>query len=269
LTKAALRAIEQALDGPAGDCVGAIIVEPIQGRGGDVVPPAGFLSGLERVCRTRDRLLILDEVYTGFGRTGSWFACQAEGVNPDLLCVGKAFSGAMPIAACVGEREIMDAWPESRGEAMHTTTFLGHPIACAAASAAIQVIEEEGLVQRAAELGEWWQEHLQDALDHHPSVGEVRGRGLMIAVDLVSDRQSRQPDPGLGQRVVADCLRRGWIVLPSAPDGNVVSFSPSLDIERELLEAATEMLDAVLTEARLRDPNGAPQSRVVEERGRA
>lgn len=255
LTDPALRAVEQTLDGPAGERVGAIIVEPVQGRGGDVVPPAGFLTGLKRLCRSRDLLLILDEIYTGFGRTGHWFACQAEGIEPDLLCVGKAFSGAMPIAACVGRRQVMDAWPRSRGEAMHTTTFLGHPIACAAATAAIAAIAEEGLVQRAAQLGDWWQDHLRNALDHHPAVGDVRGRGLMIAIDLVSDRSSRHPDPALCQSVVESCLQRGWIVLPSAPDGNVISFSPPLSIERGLLESATEMLDEVLTDTRLRDPD--------------
>jgi 4-aminobutyrate aminotransferase-like enzyme len=258
LTRAALRAVEHSLDDAEGEHIGAIIVEPVQGRGGEVVPPAGFLSGLEKLCRSRSLLLILDEIYTGFGRTGSWFACQAEGVEPDLLCVGKAFSGAMPIAACVGQRESMDAWPESRGEAMHTTTFLGHPIACAAASAAIEIIAEEELVQRAAELGRWWQDHLRNALDHHPWVGDVRGRGLMMAIDLVSDRFSKRPDRALGQYVVKSCLRSGWIVLPSGPDGNVISFSPALDIGQELLEAATEMLDEVFTKARLRDPDRTP-----------
>ncbi len=258
LTNAALSAVEHALDEPAGASVGGIVLEPVQGRGGDVVPPAGFLSGLAEMCRSRGLLLILDEIYTGFGRTGAWFACEAEGVEPDLLCVGKAFSGAMPIAACVGRGEVMDAWPESQGEAMHTSTFLGHPIACAAASAAITVLEEEGLVQRAREVGEWWRQHLHSALHHDPSVGDVRGRGLLIALDLVSDRSTKRPDAGLGHQVVEACLRRGWIVLPSGPDGNVISFSPALNIERDLLEAATEVLAEVLAEARLRETDHTP-----------
>lgn len=249
LAEAALADAAAALDGPSGDRVGAVIVEPIQGRGGDVVPPEGFLRGIADLCRRRGLLLILDEVYTGFGRTGSRFACEAEGVVPDLLCLGKALSGSMPISACLGPREVMDAWPPSSGEAIHTSTFLGHPVACAAAIASLELLEEEGLAERARALGEGWMDALSRMASRHPAVGEVRGRGLMVGLDLVRDAGSREPDGELAGRVVRLALRRGWILLGGGPDGNVISLSPPLTVEEELLEGAVAMLDEALAEA--------------------
>ncbi|HXV36591.1 MAG TPA: aspartate aminotransferase family protein, partial [Myxococcota bacterium] len=133
--------------------VGAVLVEPIQGRGGERIPPDGFLAELRAICSAEGWLLIADEVYTGFGRTGRWFACEHEGVTPDLLCVAKGLASGMPISACLGRAELMDAWPRCDGEALRTQTFLGHPPGCAAALASIAVLEEEKLVERAAELG--------------------------------------------------------------------------------------------------------------------
>ncbi len=246
LSRAVLAQVEAALETEGGRRVGAILVEPIQGRGGDVVPPSGFLTRLAELCRARDLLLIADEIYTGFGRAGSWFAVTDEGVVPDLICAGKALSGGMPISACMGPPEVMDAWPESSGEAMHTTTFLGHPLACAAATAAVRALRRGHLPERARDVGDRWRASLESLRNRHPHVGDVRGRGLMIGLDLVTDRDARTPDPDLAGRVVAEALRRGWILLPSGPDGNVISFSPPLTIAEELLEAAVGMLDQVL-----------------------
>lgn len=234
------------LDSAAGEAVGAVIVEPIQGRGGDIVPPPGFLPGLADLCRERGLLLIADEIYTGFGRTGRWFACQHEGVVPDLVCVGKALSGTLPIAACIGSKDVMDAWPASGGEAIHTSTFLGNPLACAAGLASLREIERRGLVERSAAEGERWIGELREALGRHPGVGEVRGRGLMIGVDLVADRSTRQPDPVLAGHVVTGALRRGWIVLAGGPAGNVISLSPPLSLGRDLMRATTRMLDETI-----------------------
>ena len=250
LSAAALAAVSHALDTTEGNQVGAVIVEPIQGRGGDVVPPGAFLPALAAVCRERGLLLIADEIYTGFGRTGSWLAATEDVVAPDLVCVGKACSGGMPISACLGAAQVMDAWPESPGEAMHTTTFQGHPIACAAASAAIEVIEDEGLIRRSREEGERWRALLDQLAVHHPVVGDIRGRGLMLGLDLVRDPASREVAPLLAQRVVGEALRRGWILLLSGPEGNVISLSPPLTIAGELLDAAVEMLDGVLESVR-------------------
>ena len=249
VAEASVSEVERLLEGEAGRRVGAVIVEPVQGRGGDVAPPRGFLASLAGLCRERDCLLILDEIYTGFGRTGRRFACLEDDVIPDLLCVGKGFSGGMPLSACLGRREVMDAWPASEGEAIHTSTFLGHPLSCAAALATLDVLEEEGLAGRARELGRWWREDLREMAEGHELVGEVRGRGLMIGLDLVRDPATREPASAAAERAVKAALRSGWIVLAGGPRGNVLSLSPPLNVPRELLEAATRALDRALAEA--------------------
>lgn len=246
---AALEDVRRALDTAAGRRVGAVLVEPVQGRGGEVVPPPGFLASLADVCRDRDLLLVADEIYTGFGRTGRRFACEEEGVRPDLMCVGKSFGGGMPISACLGPPEVMDAWPPSEGEAIHTSTFLGHPLACAGALATLELLEEEDLARRARGLGRRWRGDLESMATAHPSVGEVRGRGLTVGLDLIRDRVTRRPDGATARRVVRSALRRGWIVLAGGPDGNVISLSPPLTVSEELLEGAVGMLDAALDEA--------------------
>ena len=162
-----------------------MIVEPIQGRGGERVPPAGFLRALRELCDAEGWLLIADEVYTGFGRTGRWFACEHEGVVPDLLCVGKGLASGMPISACVGRAEVMDAWPASRGEALHTQTFLGHPPACAAALASLAVLDEEKLVAARGRARRARALALPARRDARATarVVEVRGRGLLLGVE--------------------------------------------------------------------------------------
>jgi 4-aminobutyrate aminotransferase-like enzyme len=234
------------LDSEEGAAVGAVIVEPIQGRGGDVVPPPGFLANLANLCRDRNLLLIADEVYTGLGRTGRWFACQHAGVVPDLVCIGKALSGTLPIAACVGSQEVMDAWPASEGEAIHSSAFLGNPLACAAGVASLGEIRRHRLVERSADEGERWIGELRETLGRHPAVGDVRGRGLMIGIDLVRDRLSREPDRDLTGRVVTGALQRGWIILAGGPAGNVISLSPPLTLSRALIQASTRMLDDLI-----------------------
>jgi 4-aminobutyrate aminotransferase / (S)-3-amino-2-methylpropionate transaminase / 5-aminovalerate transaminase len=245
---ATLRYVEYLLDTPAtaSEGIGAIVVEPVQGRGGDVVPPDAFLPGLRRICDERGLLLILDEVYTGFGRTGRWFACQHWDVVPDLLVVGKALTGGLPFAACVGTDAAMGAWPRSRGEAIHTSTFLGNPLGCAAALASIAVLRDEGLVQRSAEVGAALQSRLVDLTADHPRVGEVRGLGMMIGVEMVRDRETREPAPELAGRVVVESLRRGLLLLGGGIHGNVLSFSPPFVITHEQVSAALSILQDVL-----------------------
>lgn len=242
----ALEFVGRLLESDAGGAVGAIIVEPIQGRGGDVVPPPGFLPGLRALADASGVLLILDEIYTGFGRTGDRFACEHEGVSPDLLCVGKGMSSMFPIAACIGSAEVMEAWPPSSGEAIHTSTFLGNPLGCVAALASIGVIEREGLVARARTEGDRLQDRLRDLAQRHPEIGDVRGRGLMVGLDLV-EPDGRAPDTALAGRVVTGALKRGWVLLSGGPDGNVLSLSPPLNISRALLDSSVDMLDELLS----------------------
>jgi 4-aminobutyrate aminotransferase/(S)-3-amino-2-methylpropionate transaminase len=221
----------------ARDCpapVGAVLVEPIQGRGGERIPPDGFLSELRALCDAEGWLLIADEVYTGFGRTGRWFACDHEDVIPDLLCVAKGLASGMPISACLGRAEIMDAWPASDGEALRTQTFLGHPPSCAAALASIAVLEDERLIEHAADLGSIALERLRERCDGRPEIREVRGRGLLLGIEVDSAERA--------DRACTRALASGLIVLPSGDDGRVISICPPLCIDRNLLELAIDLL---------------------------
>jgi 4-aminobutyrate aminotransferase-like enzyme len=214
--------------------IGAVLVEPIQGRGGERIPPDGFLADLRALCDRERWLLIVDEVYTGFGRTGRWFACEHEGVVPDLLCVGKGLTSGFPLSACVGRREIMDAWPESGGEAIHTQTFLGHPPGCAAGVASLAVLEDEKLVERSAELGALVLDRLQRRLAGCAGIRDVRGRGLLLGIEC--------DGVGRSSRACARALENGVIVIQSGDDGSVVSISPPLSISRDALELAVDIL---------------------------
>lgn len=220
--------------GELGRPVGAVLVEPIQGRGGERIPPDGFLAALRALCDREGWLLICDEVYTGFGRTGRWFACEHEDVVPDLLCVAKGLASGMPISACMGRAELMDRWPASEGEALHTQTFLGHPPGCAAALASIACLRDEKLVERAAELGAVALARLRERLARREAVADVRGRGLLLGIEL--------RDPAHAAEACADALRRGVIVIQSGDAGEVISVTPPLAIERPILEEALDVL---------------------------
>lgn len=219
--------------------IGAVIAEPIQGRGGIVVPPTGWLAGIHTLCSQHGSLLILDEIFTGWGRTGDWFACQYEGVVPDILCIGKAMGGGLPISACVASALVMSAWPKSEGEALHTSTFLGNPLACAAALATIAVLEEERLPERARQIGIHFRELLQELRNRHPAaVRAVRGRGLMLGLEFAS--------PELSLALVPKALQRGLIILP-AGDGRVLEFVPPLLIQEHQIRWCVETLGDLLT----------------------
>ncbi len=231
--------------------IGAVIVEPLQGRGGIVRPPAGFLTGLREICDRRNLVLIFDEIFTGMGRTGRWFACEHENVVPDLLCIGKALSGALPLSACIGHPEIMAAWPINEGTAIHTSTFLGHPLACAAALAQIAEIEERGLIARSAEQGERLHGRLKELKARATGVGDVRGLGMLAGIELVRDGGpgGPQPDPDRAAEVTTEALARGLIVLADGRHGNVLSLSPPLVITDEQLNFALNTLEDCLVQA--------------------
>lgn len=225
--------------------IGAILVEPIQARGGINVPPVGFLPLLRKLCHKHGALLILDEIYTGLGRTGKWFACEHSGVVPDLICLGKALTGGFPLSACVGRAELMDAaWPASTGEAIHTSTFLGHPVGCAMALAQIKEIQRLKLVERSAKLGE----HLMRLLstpNHQPST--VRGLGLMAGIEL--NLPDGRPATHLALDVIKRLLHRGYIFLPEGEHANIISFTPPLTISEAQLNEAVAELKKVLAAA--------------------
>jgi 4-aminobutyrate aminotransferase/(S)-3-amino-2-methylpropionate transaminase len=216
--------------------VGAVLVEPIQGRGGLVEPPASFLPALRELCDGDRTLLLCDEVYTGCGRTGRWFACEHTGVVPDLLILGKALSGSLPISAVIGTRDALRGWPPSTGEAIHTSTFLGNPVACAAALAQLDEIEARGLVARAADLGRVIAARASD-WQRRGWVRERRGRGLLQGVVLGS--------PGAGSRVTSGALKHGVIVLAEGA-GDVLAITPPAVITEAQLGCALAVIEGLL-----------------------
>jgi 4-aminobutyrate aminotransferase-like enzyme len=226
--------------------IGAILVEPVQARGGINVPPPEFLPLLRKLCDEFGALLIADEIYTGFGRTGKWFACEHSGATPDLICLGKALTGGFPLSACVGRANLMDAaWPQSKGEAIHTSTFLGNPVGCAMALAQIAEIERLKLPERSAQLGEFLLAELQSKLANGKFQIAVRGQGLMAGVEL--RRHDGSPACVETFAVVKELLRRGYISLPEGEYGNVISFTPPLTITKAQLTKAVAALAEVLT----------------------
>ena len=244
--KFCLEKVEEALREDAE--VAGIIVEPILGRGGEVVPPEDFLPGLRALCDAHGVLLIADEIFTGFCRTGRWFAVEHWEVLPDLMCVGKAMSNGFPISACVGRRHTMDAWDESAGEAIHTSTFLGHPIGCAMGVAAIREMQRHNLAEVAAAKGERLLEMLRPLQDRHERVGDIRGLGLMIGIELVRDKETREPDPDAAWRVVVRALKRGLVLLSGGSRRNVLSLSPPLTISEDQLLFSVQAIDECLGE---------------------
>ncbi len=200
---------------------GAVIVEPIQGRGGIVVPPDDFLPALRAFCDRHKLVLIFDEIYTGFCRTGRWFAFQHWNVLPDIICVGKGMTGGFPMSACVGRAKVMDSWPKSKGEALHTSTFLGNPLGCAAALAAIAEMKRRKLDRRSAELGAYVQSKLP----------AVRGKGLMLGLPVQG-----------AFRLCQELLRAGILALPEGERDDVLGITPPLTISRRQLDYC---LDAI------------------------
>jgi 4-aminobutyrate aminotransferase-like enzyme len=213
--------------------IGAVVVEPIVGREGILIPPKGWLEQVAQSCQRYGTLLIADEIFTGFGRTGRWFAVEHEGVRPDILCCGKALGGGMPIAAVLARRPLFRVW-ETEKEALHTATFVANPVACAAALAVLSVIEEEDLPARAARIGEWVEQRLASW-----PVTAVRGRGLLWGVEMETAEAARS--------WTGKALARGVILLAGGPEGKVAQIVPPLTIPEELLERALNVLEDTLT----------------------
>ncbi len=224
--------------------VGAILVEPIQGRGGKIVPPSGFLPLLRKVCDDTGTLLILDEILTGLNRCGHLFACEASATVPDLICLGKSLASGLPLSACVGSAVLMDrAWPASDGEAIHTTTHLGNPLACAMAVEALGLHSEPALAGRVREQGDRLR-GLLEKIDL-PARGQVKGRGLLMGVEILTS--DGQPDRRASTGFVVHSLKRGLIVLTSSPAGNVLSLVPPFDIATGEMACLTDCLQEYLT----------------------
>lgn len=245
---ACLKPVEDVLDRPPEEVgpIAAVVIEPVQGRGGGIVPPAEYLPRLKRLCEERGVLLIADELFTGFGRTGRWFGVEHWEIVPDIICLGKALAGGMPFAACVAQAAIMDAWTHDRPEALHSSTFMGHPAGCAAALASMEALQRRRLPERARRLGVELLQRCRELQARHQVVGDVRGLGLMVGIELVRDQKSKGPAAREAASVVREAMKRGVILLTSGPQDNVLSLSPPLTITREQLNHAIGVLDEAL-----------------------
>jgi 4-aminobutyrate aminotransferase/(S)-3-amino-2-methylpropionate transaminase len=217
--------------------VAAIIIEPIQGEGGFIVPPKGFLPGLSKYATENKIVFIADEVQSGFARTGDMFAVNNENVVPDMVVTAKGIAGGLPLAAVTARAEIMD----SSHIGGLGGTYGGNPIACAAALAAIEIIESEKLAERARHLGEILFASLREIAAKHPEIGEIRGRGAMIAIELVK-AGTKDPNPELMAKVIKYCQSKGVLILTAGSYGNVIRFLPPLVITDELLKDALGVL---------------------------
>jgi 4-aminobutyrate aminotransferase/(S)-3-amino-2-methylpropionate transaminase len=246
-TREALDALERALiTTVAAETVAAMIVEPVQGEGGFVVAPRDFLAGLRRICDENGIVLVVDEVQTGYGRTGKMFAVEHYGIEPDLMTVAKSIAGGLPLSAVVGKAAIMDAVPDSGIGG----TYVGNPVAQAAALAVLDVFEEEGLVERAAALGEALRARMQSWYERWDTIGDVRGLGAMLAIELVADRETKAPTADVASRVVAAAAERGLLLLKSGIYSNCIRVLVPLVIGDgevdEALDVWEEALETVL-----------------------
>jgi 4-aminobutyrate aminotransferase / (S)-3-amino-2-methylpropionate transaminase / 5-aminovalerate transaminase len=250
--EAAARAIAMIEAQVGASNVAAVLVEPIQGEGGFVVPAPGFLPALADWCRAAGALFVADEVQTGFCRTGDWFASADEGVVPDLIATAKGIAGGLPLGAVTGHAELMDAiHPGGLGG-----TYGGNPLACAAALATIETMREQDLAGAARAIGQTMLPRLRALQERIPAIGDVRGRGAMIAVELVRPGTT-EPDAELTKRVARACHEQGVVVLTAGTYGNVLRFLPPLVIGQDLLTEGLDVLDAAFA-APAPEPTGMP-----------
>ncbi|MFZ5646290.1 MAG: 4-aminobutyrate--2-oxoglutarate transaminase [Bacillota bacterium] len=224
------------------ETIAAMIIEPVQGEGGFLVPPGEFLPGLKSICEKNGILFIADEVQTGFGRTGKMFASEHFGVEPDIMTVAKSISAGLPLSAVVGKAEIMDAPdPGHIGG-----TFGGNPVCTAAGIATIKYLEENNLAERASVIGSRAIGVMKDMQEKYPVIGDVRGLGAMVAMELVKDRKTKEPAKEIASRVISECYKRGLLVLGAGIFSNVVRMLMPLSITDEQLEEGLSILENVL-----------------------
>jgi len=244
----ALAALERALiTQVAAETVAAIVIEPVQGEGGFVVAPKAFLEGVRRICDEHGIVMVVDEVQTGFGRTGKLFAIEHYGIEPDLITVAKSIAAGLPLSGVIGKAEIMDA----PGDSAIGGTYVGNPVAQAAALAVLDVIEEEGVCERAAQVGETIRARMESWQERWPRIGDVRGLGAMLAIELVSDPATKGPDADTASAVVEAAAERGLLLLKSGIYANCIRvLAPLVLTDAELDEALAvweEALDSVLS----------------------
>lgn len=226
------------------ESIAAMIIEPVQGEGGFLVPPKEFLPGLKSICEKHGIVFIMDEVQTGFGRTGKMFAAEHFGVEPDLMTVAKSIAAGMPLSGVVGKAEIMDG-PEPG----HIGgTYGGNPLCCAAGLAVIKYIEENNLADRATVIGNKAMDMMRGLQEKYPVIGDVRGLGAMVAMELVKDRKTKEPARELAGQIITECYRRGLILIGAGVFSNVVRMLMPLSITDDQLEQGLDILEGVMAD---------------------
>ena len=224
--------------------VAAMIIEPVQGEGGFVVPPKEFLPGLKAICEKNDIVFIADEIQSGFSRTGKMFASDNFNVVPDLMTVAKSIAAGLPVSAVVGQAEIMDApTPGQLG-----STYGGNPVACAAALAAIEQLEKDALAERAEVVGKKITVTMTGLQQHFPQLGDIRSLGAMVAVEFVHDTQTKQPNKDAVTAIIRGCFKRGLLVISSGLFGNVIRFLPPLVMTDSQLDQAMFIFSETVAE---------------------
>jgi 4-aminobutyrate aminotransferase/(S)-3-amino-2-methylpropionate transaminase len=222
--------------------IAAMLIEPVQGEGGFIVPPQEFLIGLKKICEKHGIVFIADEVQAGFARTGKMFACEHYGVTPDLITMAKGIASGMPLSAVVGRAEIMDAPTAGRIGG----TYGGNPVACAAALATIELMEKENLCDRSARVGEKIVDRLQKLQQKHLQIGDIRALGSMIAIELVKDPETKEPLKEAVPVVIEECFKRGVLTMGAGIFGNVIRFLPPVVITDEQIEKAMDAFGEAL-----------------------
>jgi 4-aminobutyrate aminotransferase len=223
--------------------VAAVIVEPIQGEGGYIVPPKEFLKRLREICTSNGMLLIFDEVQSGFGRTGEWFAAQAFDITPDVMAIAKGIASGFPLGAVCARSELMSRWEPT----VHGTTFGGNPVSCAAAVATIDTIRDEGLLQNAKKSGEYLLSRLKELKAKHKMIGDARGLGLMTAIEFIVPGTDREPNSAAAKKFLNECLSRGLLMYPCGLYGHVVRLAPPLNVTRQQIDEAMSIADQSLS----------------------
>ncbi|MCK4591132.1 MAG: aminotransferase class III-fold pyridoxal phosphate-dependent enzyme, partial [Candidatus Latescibacteria bacterium] len=234
--------LEKVIEQESTGRVAAVMMEPIQGWAGSVFPPPEFIPKVKELCDRRGILLMLDEILTGMGRTGKWFACEHYDVVPDIIIIGKGLGNGYPVTAVAIREKRKDVLEKISA----SSSYGGNPVACAAALATIEVMEEEGLLEKSAELGEFILRKLEEMKENHPIIGDVRGKGCLFGVELVKNRDSKEPFEEAGKLVYQKAFRKGlaWI-----PAGHILRMSPPFMMPEEVATKGLEILEEAIDEA--------------------
>jgi 4-aminobutyrate aminotransferase len=240
--------------------VACMILEPVLGEGGYVVPPRAWLRKIREICDRHGILLIFDEVQTGFGRTGEWFAAQTFGVTPDIMAIAKGIASGLPLSATVASRKLMKKWPLGA----HGTTFGGNPIACSAALATLEVIKEEKLIENCREMGRYAREKLEAMRSNHPVIGDVRSIGLMFGIEIVHPKTGEPDGEGL-LNILNRCLQKGVLFYFCGNQGEVIRMIPPLTVTKQQIDEGLGILDEALTEYEEEFFSGLKEMRLIEE----